>query len=398
MDATEIPEGIDPKNACRVEVTVNSYFSIVHGKKVYNRGRDVSWVVDSKKYSVINLEKDIASHFAWDNNQQANFWVVKGMHWTDKLISDGQLHSLLRASQLVKFMMIVGNRVEGDEMPPAVNMDCEGMPNEVPVVEKKTEFEGFEWAEIPQYGETIAGPPMPEEEEKEHFMTVGCDPDGDEPTGVDEEWRYLKPVDAAVNDAQPTENIEVELQKRKRARPVLDFDSECVHDYYSVERFKMAYQFQIAPMNDKSQWPKVNLGFEMIPPPLQRAAGRPRKQRVKARGEPGKRGPYQCKRCFQFGHIEKGCNATQAELEQELPPPRPKKGKKQRINNYESVGASTTDSRTSKAAIEPSPMPHSSPGVTIRRMSSISPTSPGVTTRRMAAISPGGINRRLIIE
>ena len=104
-----------------------------------------------------------------------------------------------------------------------------------------------------------------------------------------------------------------------------------VHDYYSVERFKMAYQFQIAPMNDKSQWPKVNLGFEMIPPPLQRATGRPRKQRVKARGEPGKRGPYQCKKCFQFGHIEKGCNATQAELEQELPPPRPKKGKKTKV-------------------------------------------------------------------
>ena len=83
-------------------------------------------------------------------------------------------------------------------------------------------------------------------------------------------------------------------------------------------------------MNDKSQWPKVNLGFEMIPPPLQRAAGRPRKQRVKARGELGKRGPYQCKRCFQFRHIEKGCNATQAELEQELPPPRPKKREKQR--------------------------------------------------------------------
>ena len=62
-----------------------------------------------------------------------------------------------------------------------------------------------------------------------------------------------------------------------------------VHDYYSVERFKMAYQFQIAPMNDKSQWPKVNLGFEMIPPPLQRAAGRPRKQRVKARGARKKR-------------------------------------------------------------------------------------------------------------
>jgi hypothetical protein len=39
-----------------------------------------------------------------------------------------------------------------------------------------------------------------------------------------------------------------------------------VHDYYSVERFKVAYQFQITAMNDKSEWPKVNPGFEMISP------------------------------------------------------------------------------------------------------------------------------------
>jgi hypothetical protein len=68
----------------------------------------------------------------------------------------------------------------------------------------------------------------------------------------------------------------------------------------------------------------------MVPLPLQRAAGRPRKKRIKASGELRKRGPYQYKRCFQFGHIEKGCNATQAELEQELPPTHPKKEKKPR--------------------------------------------------------------------
>ncbi|CAL4905599.1 unnamed protein product [Urochloa decumbens] len=130
----------------------------------------------------------------------------------------------------------------------------------------------------------------------------------------------------------------------------------------------------------------------MVPPPLQRAPGRPRKQRIKASGEPGKRGPYQCKRCFQFGHIEKGYNATQAELEQELPPPRPKQVKRPRKNKSEPDEAS-------KTVVEPSsPMPHPSPGVTTRRMASLSPTSPGVTTRRMAAVSPGGINRRLIIE
>jgi hypothetical protein len=91
-----------------------------------------------------------------------------------------------------------------------------------------------------------------------------------------------------------------------------------VDDYYLVERFKLAYQFEVTPMGDKSQWPKNDPGFEMVPPPLERPAGRPRKQRMKASGEPGKRGPYQCKRCFKFGHIEKGCNATQAKLEQEL--------------------------------------------------------------------------------
>lgn len=106
-----------------------------------------------------------------------------------------------------------------------------------------------------------------------------------------------------------------------------------VDDYYSVERFKLAYQFEVIPMGDKSQWPKNDPGFEMVPPPLERPAGRPRKQRIKASGEPGKRGPYQCKRCFKFGHIEKGCNATQAELEQELPPPRPKKTKKAKVGN-----------------------------------------------------------------
>jgi hypothetical protein len=90
----------------------------------------------------------------------------------------------------------------------------------------------------------------------------------------------------------------------------------------------MAYQFEIAPMNSRSKWLNVDVGFEMITPPLHRAVGRPRKQRIKASGEAVKRGPYQCKRCYQFGHIEKGCTATPTELEQELPPPRPKKGKK----------------------------------------------------------------------
>lgn len=71
-----------------------------------------------------------------------------------------------------------------------------------------------------------------------------------------------------------------------------------VHDYYSIESFKAMYDFTVNPLDDKSQWPMVDPGFDMRPPKLETSAGRPRKRRIKSSGEPGKRGPYQCKRCF----------------------------------------------------------------------------------------------------
>ncbi|KAJ1254101.1 hypothetical protein BS78_K118700 [Paspalum vaginatum] len=156
----------------------------------------------------------------------------------------------------------------------------------------------------------------------------------------------------------------------------------------------------------------------MNPPPVKRPAGRPRKQRIKASGELEKRGPYQCKTCFKFGHLEKGCYATQAELEQELPPPHPKKTEKAKVKlSYTTISSLITVEASTKGAkisnIVADPKLPLSPRVTTRSMASLSPASPsvttwraasislaslGVTTRRMASISPGGINHRLIIE
>ena len=113
-------------------------------------------------------------------------------------------------------------------MPAAVNMGEEhmtvamNMEEEVMPAAKDNAWdvldEGFSWAEIPEYGETTGGQPLAEEEEKEHFIIGGCDPNGDEPAGVDEEWRYFKNVDHVVIN-QP-ENHEVEVQNRNRARPI----------------------------------------------------------------------------------------------------------------------------------------------------------------------------------
>ncbi|CAM0903951.1 unnamed protein product [Alopecurus aequalis] len=106
MDAAEVLEGINPKFAPRIEIIVNSYFSIIDGKKVYSKGRTVSWVVDSEEYAIIDLEKDIAPYFTC--NQQPNFWVVDSrLNLTSRVATDGQLLDLLRASQVVKLSMIV---------------------------------------------------------------------------------------------------------------------------------------------------------------------------------------------------------------------------------------------------------------------------------------------------
>ena len=62
------------------------------------------------------------------------------------------------------------------------------------------QYNGQEWAEVPELGLTAAGPARVEEEEKEHYMEPGVDPDGDEPIGADEEWRYFKKAKVAEGD------------------------------------------------------------------------------------------------------------------------------------------------------------------------------------------------------
>jgi hypothetical protein len=84
-----------------------------------------------------------------------------------------------------------------------------------------------------------------------------------------------------------------------------------VHEYYSVSRFRAAYEGAIEPLTDKNQWPQVDTGFVLRPPipTSKKAAGRTRKQRIKAWWEGGTRkgALNKCKRCGELGHRESGC-------------------------------------------------------------------------------------------
>ena len=66
--------------------------------------------------------------------------------------------------------------------------------NKLPI-EVMAENNGLLWAEEPEHGLTAAGPKRAEEEEVEHYMDLGFDAEGDDPTGADEEWRYFKNAD-----------------------------------------------------------------------------------------------------------------------------------------------------------------------------------------------------------
>ena len=82
-----------------------------------------------------------------------------------------------------------------------------------------------------------------------------------------------------------------------------------LHPYFSVYHFRLAYAGIIKPLPDKSQWPKVELGYKLLPPLAKRAVGRQRKNRIpgclESKGDKSKtKGAWkvQCKTCFQHGH------------------------------------------------------------------------------------------------
>ena len=85
-----------------------------------------------------------------------------------------------------------------------------------------------------------------------------------------------------------------------------------MHDYYSVARFKATYAYALPAMEGKQQWDMVDPGFKLCAPVLKRAAGRPRKSRIRPRSEGAGLGARKrkCTRCGGSGHFGKYCDNT----------------------------------------------------------------------------------------
>jgi len=105
--------------------------------------------------------------------------------------------------------------------------------------------------------------------------------------------------------------------------------SDFVYEYYSVAKFKAAYEGRVTTMPDRSQWPVVDLGFQVWPPLQKRAPGRPKVQRIRGALEKGPKKKVRCSRCKGYGHFAKTCKLAEpsepAEPAQDVTPQTPSK-------------------------------------------------------------------------
>jgi len=82
--------------------------------------------------------------------------------------------------------------------------------------------------------------------------------------------------------------------------------------FFTREKYVATYEGMIMPVPDKRQWLSTDLPD--VDPPLYHAQpGRPKKKRVRAKGEPhvearaSKRAAVKCSNCHTYGHNVKGC-------------------------------------------------------------------------------------------
>jgi hypothetical protein len=109
-------------------------------------------------------------------------------------------------------------------------------------------------------------------------------------------------------------NIEVNKVQKFRNEKIENY----VDNYFSVQKFRSAYEDIIPAIPSKEMWPKSNHGFFMHPPVLISTSGRRKNRRYKAaiEGGRGNKGRHQCPICGQYGHHWHTCkNGDPADIE-----------------------------------------------------------------------------------
>ncbi|KAF5198665.1 Phox/Bem1p, partial [Thalictrum thalictroides] len=79
--------------------------------------------------------------------------------------------------------------------------------------------------------------------------------------------------------------------------------------YFTVNAYRLAYEGYITPIIDVDDWGQPDR--LVLPPPKQKAPGRPKTQRIRGEDEPVKEKKKQmiCSKCKATGHNKRTCDA-----------------------------------------------------------------------------------------
>ncbi|KAF9587565.1 hypothetical protein IFM89_004023 [Coptis chinensis] len=84
--------------------------------------------------------------------------------------------------------------------------------------------------------------------------------------------------------------------------------SRYCNPYYHVNAFRATYAGWIFPFDNVDEWGKVMPGDEVLPPSIERKAGRPRKQRIRGDDKERATSKRKCRKCKEPGHNSRTCH------------------------------------------------------------------------------------------
>ncbi|XP_066162703.1 uncharacterized protein [Oryza sativa Japonica Group] len=222
-----------------------------------------------------------------------------------------------------------------------------------------------------------------------HLKVVQGDRDQAEVTEITAEHQIIRHAVNLVNHTCTCREWQVSGKPCPHALAlIISYRNPNMADYldpcYSVERYKLAYAGVILPLPDKSQWPKVNIGFKLLPPLTKREVGRQRKNQIVGcldKGKARSKGKWQvqCKRCLAMGH-----RSTSPKCPLNGTKKKPSRAKKGRPLSEANCAASTSIEGTPKRQkVGPNGSTNTSPGPITRSQSALTTTGGEGPMRQM---------------
>ena len=160
---------VDPGDVFQVELDVQSYLTIVDGRKVYRRGRTWSFMVD-RGLSVEKIKGAVEENLQWANDQIMTIWYGSGDDVVP-LISESEIAQLFDRcvnSKLIRLGVTIENKQQNNDPTPITIDDENNQPVRAPF---------FAWPKQAYEGEYEDDEPVGYNEEKTYLPEEKAEPE-----------------------------------------------------------------------------------------------------------------------------------------------------------------------------------------------------------------------------